>query len=119
MLGSLPLLFFGAFGGVWADRLNRQRVLMGTQAAAMLLAFLFAFLLQAHLIQLWHVYLLSLALGCVSALDMPTQGAFIGDLSGVAEVRRAAAINSMVMQTARMVGPAVAGWVMGAAGVAL
>lgn len=118
MLGSLPLLLFGAFGGAWADRLNRRRVLIGTQVAAMLLAFLFAVLLQTDMLQLWHVYLLALALGCVSALDMPAQGAFIGDLTGVAQVRQATVINAMVMQVARMVGPALAGWTMGALGVA-
>lgn len=117
MLASLPLLLFSAFGGVWADRLNRRRVLIGTQVTAMLLAFGFAFLLQTDLLQLWHVYVLAVALGCVNALDMPAQGAFIGDLTGVAQVRQASVINAMVMQVARMAGPALAGWVMGALGV--
>src|SRR6266542_5414310 len=77
-LGAIPMLLLGAFAGIWADRLDRRKLLIATQAAAMLLAFAFAFLLQTGQIQLWHIYALSLALGCASALDMPAQSAFIG-----------------------------------------
>ncbi len=118
MLESLPLLLFGALAGTVADRVDRRRLLLGTQVAAMLLAFVFAFLVQRELIQLWHVFLLAFALGCVSALDMPAQNAFIGDLSGIDQVRQAIALNSMIGQVSRMVGPAAAGWIMGALGVA-
>ncbi len=118
MLGSLPLLVLGAFAGVWADRLERRKLLVGTQVVSMLLAFIFAFLLLTGWIQLWHIYLLSAALGCVSALDMPAQSAFVGDLSGVGQVRKAVVLNNMVVQTSRMVGPALAGWVLGAFGAA-
>jgi MFS family permease len=110
MLGSLPLLVFGAFAGVWADRLNRRKVLLGTQIISMLLAFIFAILLQTSLIQTWHVFVLSFLLGCVNALDMPAQTAFVGDLSGIEQLRRAIVLNSMVVQVSRMVGPALAGW---------
>ena len=119
MIGALPMLILGAFGGVWADRLDRRRVLIGTQITSMILAFIFAILLQTDLIQLWHIYILSAALGCVSALDLPAQSAFIGDLSGNDQVRGAVALNGMVMQASRMVGPALAGWIMGSFGVAV
>lgn len=118
MLGSLPLLIFGAFGGVWADRLDRRKLLVGTQVASMLLAFVFALLVQIQWMQVWHAFLLALALGCVSALDMPAQAAFVGDLSGMDQVRRAVVLNSMVMQVSRMLGPSLAGMVMGSLGVA-
>jgi MFS family permease len=118
MFGALPILILGAFGGTWADRLDRRKVLIVTQITSMILAFVFAILLQTNLIQLWHIYILSAALGCVSAFDMPAQSAFIGDLSGNAQVRGAVALNGMVMQASRMVGPALAGWIVGSFGAA-
>ena len=114
MLGTLPLLLLGAFAGVWADRLNRRKVLVGTQIISMALAFVFAILLHTGLIQIWHIYALSLLLGCVNALDMPAQTAFVGDLSGNEQLRRAIVLNSMVVQVSRMVGPALAGWAISA-----
>jgi MFS family permease len=118
MLASLPMLVLGAFAGVWADRLDRRKLLIGTQLAALILAVVFAVLLQSGLIQLWHIYILATLLGCVSAVDMPSQTTFIGDLSGVDQVRKSVVLNNMVVQTSRMVGPALAGWVMGSLGVA-
>ena len=118
MLGSIPMLLFGTFAGVLADRLDRRKVLIGTQIVSMLLAFIFAILLQTQLIQLWHIYVLSFALGCVSALDMPTQSAFVSDLSGIEQVRKAVVLNNMVVQVSRMIGPALAGWLLGALGIA-
>jgi MFS family permease len=112
------MLILGPFAGDWADRLDRRKVLVGTQITSMILAFIFAILLETKLIQLWHIYILSTALGCVSALDLPAQSAFIGDLSGNAQVRGAIALNGMVQQASRMVGPALAGWVVGSFGAA-
>ena len=117
MLGSIPMLLFGALAGVWADRLDRRKMLIGTQITSMLLAFLFAILLQTQIIQLWHIYVLSFALGCVSALDMPTQSAFVSDLSGIEQVRKAVVLNNMVVQVSRMIGPALAGWLLGVLGI--
>ncbi len=82
MLGALPNLLFGPWASAWGDRLDRRRLLIFTQVAAMLLACALAILVQTGLVQLWHVHLLAALLGIVSALDMPAQNAFIGDLSG-------------------------------------
>jgi MFS family permease len=119
MLGSLPLLLFGLWAGVWADRLDRRRILIGTQAAAMILAFILAALVWTDAVQLWHVYVLSFLLGCVGALDFPAQQAFLGDLSGITSVRKAIVLNAMIFQIGRMVGPALAGFVVGAIGAAM
>ncbi|MCL5676495.1 MAG: MFS transporter [Firmicutes bacterium] len=118
MLSSLPLLLLGPWTGVWADRLERRRVLLVTQTLAMLLAFTLAILVQTGAVRLWHVYALAFALGIVSALDFPSQQAFIGDLSGLTQVRKAVVVNAMIVQLSRMAGPAIAGWVVGALGVA-
>jgi MFS family permease len=119
MLGSLPLLLFGLWAGVWVDRLDRRKILIGTQASAMILAFILAALVWTGTVQLWHVYVLSFLLGCVGAIDFPAQQAFLGDLSGMTSVRKAIVLNAMIFQTGRMLGPALAGFVVGALGAAL
>jgi len=119
MLGSLPLLLFGLWAGVWADRFDRRKILIGTQAAAMVLAFVLATLVWTRTVQLWHVYVLSFLLGCVGALDFPAQQAFLGDLSGMTNVRKAIVLNAMIFQIGRMVGPALAGFVLAAIGAAM
>ena len=119
MLGSLPILILGPWAGAWADRLERRKLLIATQIGAMLLAFILAVLTQLGIVQLWHVYLLSAILGVVAALDMPAQQAFIGDLSGMVEVRKAVNINAMILQIGRILGPVLAGLVIGAWGAPL
>lgn len=116
---SLPLLLFGPFAGTIADRMDRRKLLIGTQATAMLLAFILAALVQTQLVRLWHVYLLALALGVVSALDFPTQQAFLGDLSGMQLVRKAVNLNAMILQVSRILGPAFAGFVIATLGTAI
>jgi len=118
MLGTLPILLFGPWAGVLADRLDRRKVLVGTQTVAMLLAFALAALTQLQLVQLWHVYVLSAVLGIVTALDFPSQQAFIGDMAGMGEVRRAVVLNAMIVQVSRTLGPALAGFIIGALGAA-
>jgi len=119
MLGSLPMLLFGLWAGVWVDRLDRRKILVASQSAAMLLAFVLAALVFTNTVQLWHVYVLSFLLGCVTAIDFPAQQTFIGDLAGMAEVRKAIVVNAMILQVGRMVGPALAGLVMSAVGAAM
>ena len=118
MLGALPILLLGPWAGVLADRLNRRRLLILTQAGMMLLAFTLALLVQLKLVQIWHVFTLSAMVGILSALDFPTQQAFLGDLAGMGEVRKAVNMNAMFLQASRMIGPALAGWVIGSLGVA-
>ncbi len=118
MIGSLPLLILSPWTGVWADRLNRRRVLVATQTLAMLLAFTLALLVQTRTVQLWHVFALAFGLGIVGALDFPSQQAFIGDLAGLSHVRQAVVINAMIVQLSRMLGPSLAGWVVGSLGTA-
>src|SRR5262245_25778126 len=109
MLGSLPTLVLGPWAGVWADRLDRRRLLIASQAGAMLLAFSLALLTQTGLVQLWHVYLLSALLGIITAFDVPAQQTFLGDLSGMGEIRKAINLNITMLQISRILGPALAG----------
>jgi len=118
MLNSLPLLLLAPWAGGIADRLNRRMILLVTQSIAMTLAFLLAFLVQTHLVQIWHIYLFAFTLGMVAALDFPAQQAFIGDLSGMSQIRQAITLNVMGLQVARMLGPALAGFILKAVGTA-
>lgn len=115
---SLPLLVLGPFAGTIADRFDRRKLLIATQFTAMLLAFTLAVLVQTKLVQLWHVYGLALGLGIVSALDFPAQQAFLGDLSGMQLVRKAVNLNALFLQVSRIVGPAIAGFIIATFGSA-
>ncbi len=117
MLNFIPMLLFGAFSGVIADRFNRRKLLIVIQFSKMALAFIFATLVQMNIIEIWHIYLLAFALGCVATLDMPAQTAFVGDLAGAEESRAAITLNNMVRQLSRSVGPALAGVAMGNLGI--
>lgn len=118
LFNTLPILLLGPWAGVWADRLDRRKLLIGTQIAAMILAVILALLTQFQVVQLWHVYALALGLGIVTALDLPAQQAFLGDLSGMDQVRRAVNLNGMILQISRVAGPALAGIIVNRLGIA-
>ena len=118
MLNFLPMLLLGAFAGVWADKIDRRKLLIATQLSSMVLAFVFASLVQFNTISIFHIYILAFLLGCVVAIEMPAQTALIGDLSGIDQVRAAVTLNNMIRQISRSVGPALAGMAMGTLGIA-
>lgn len=123
MLGVLaivqqcPLLFVGPLTGALADRHDRRRILLCTQAIAAVLALVFAGLAFSGLIQSWHVVALAFALGMVSAVDIPARQALIEELVGRQDLPNAIALNSANFNGARLVGPAIAGAVIAAFGV--
>lgn len=119
MLSTLPMLLLGPWAGAWADRYDRRKILIASQVAAMTLAFILSFLVLTETVQLWHVFALSFALGIVTAIDMPAQQAFLGDLSGTKEVRKAVNLNVMIIQVSRILGPAFAGIIVGAFGAGI
>lgn len=118
MLNTLPVLLLGPFSGVTADRLDRRRLLIYTNLLAMILAIVMGMLLQTGTVRLWHVYVLAGILGCINALDIPSQQAFLGDLSGVEQVRKGFTLNAIMEQVMRMIGPSAAGWMIGSFGEA-
>jgi MFS family permease len=107
-LQFLPVLLGGAWGGVIADRFDKRRVLFGTQATAGLLALVLGLLTLTGHIQLWMVYVLAAALGCVNAVDNPSRQAFVHELVGRADLPNAVSLNSVLMNAARVIGPAFA-----------
>ncbi|HYO87424.1 MAG TPA: MFS transporter [Candidatus Limnocylindrales bacterium] len=118
MLQYLPMLLFSPWAGVWADRLDRRKLLISTQVALMALAFITALLVQTGNVQLWHIYILALCVGLINTIDLPAQQAFLGDLVGMGAVRKAVNLNAMMIQVSRMLGPAFAGLLVARVGMA-
>lgn len=115
---QIPFFLFGPWVGVLSDRFDRRKILLVTQSLIMLFAFVLAALVQFHLLLLWHVYLLAFLLGIVSAFDVTAEQAFIGDIAGEGNIRKAIALNNSLTQLTRLIGPSVAGWLIATAGVA-
>jgi len=113
-----PMLVLGAWAGVVADRVDKRRLLLATQAAMASLALVLGVLTATGAIRLWMVYVLALLLGCATAFDMPTRQAFVSEMVGPDRVTNAIGLNSAVFNSARVVGPAVAGVLIAAVGIA-
>lgn len=115
--GQIPSLLLAPVAGVWADRGNRRRIVIATQALAMLQALLLAALVLSGHVSIGHVLALSVLLGLVNGVDVPTRQAFLVEMvTGRDDLANAIALNSSVFNAARLVGPAVAGFMIGLVG---
>lgn len=115
---AIPILVISPWGGVIVDRVPKRGLLIVTQACAMLLAFILAVLAFTHAIQEWHVILLAAGLGIVNAFDAPARQAFVVEMVGKDDLPNAIALNSMMFNSARVIGPAVAGILLAIFGAA-
>jgi len=108
-LQFLPVLLFGLYGGVLADRYDKRRMLIGAQIAMGVLALVLGLLDLTHVVVLWHVYVLAFLLGLASVVDTPVRQAFVSEIVGAQEMPNAVSLNSATFNSARIVGPALAG----------
>jgi MFS family permease len=115
----LPMFAFGPLGGVFVDRMDKQRVLYLTQSLSGLLAAVFAVTVGTHSIRLWIVYLLAVALGFVNVLDNPARQSFISEMVAGEDLPNAVTLNSVAMNMARVFGAALGGVIAAAIGLAL
>jgi MFS family permease len=106
---QIPVFMFSPLGGIAADRLNRRQIVIATQIASMLLAFVLAALTLLHKIQVWQVFVLAALLGVVNAFDIPGRQSFLVEMVGKEDLMNAIALNSSMFNGARVIGPAVAG----------
>jgi MFS family permease len=113
---QIPVFLLASLGGAIADKYNRHRILIFTQTAAMILAFVLALLTLTNLIEVWHVFAIAALLGVANAFDIPTRQAFITDMVGREDLINAIALNSSMFNGARIVGPAIAGILIAAVG---
>ncbi|SHH52011.1 Predicted arabinose efflux permease, MFS family [Sporobacter termitidis DSM 10068] len=122
LIGALqftPVLLFSLFAGVLIDRFEKRRILFVTQTAAMLISLTVAILTAAGYIQYWHLIITSTLMGFVNTVDMPTRQSFVIELVGREDLTNGIALNSAQFNLARILGPALAGVIMGQWGVAV
>src|SRR5580693_1141238 len=108
---QIPVFLCAPIGGIVADRSNRRHVVIGTQIASMLLAFVLAALTLTHAIdhRIWLIFVLAALLGVVNAFDIPGRQSFLVDMVGREDLMNAIALNSSTFNGARVIGPAIAG----------
>jgi MFS family permease len=114
-----PMLIFALFAGVFVDKFSKKKILLFTQSASLVITLILAILVWTGKIQYWHILLMSTFLGIVNTVDMPARQSMVIELVGREDLMNAIALNSMVFNLARIIGPALAGIVMGYAGVAV
>ncbi|MET4659900.1 MULTISPECIES: MFS transporter [Streptomyces] len=108
-LQFLPMLLFGLYGGVLVDRLRKRPTLLVTQTAMALTSLALAALTLTGQVQVWHIYVAAFALGLATVVDNPARQSFVTELVGPGQLQNAVSLNSANFQSARLVGPAVAG----------
>lgn len=112
-----PVLFFSLFAGVVLDRFPKKKILMATQFSFLVITMILTILVMSGQIRYWHILVLSTMMGFVNTLDMPARQSFVVHLIEKDYLMNAIALNSMAMNIARVIGPTVAGLVMGYVGI--
>lgn len=116
-LGQIPTFLLAPFAGVLTDRWSRYRVLIVTQVLAMIQAGILAWLSLSGLLEIWHIIVLNIALGCINAFDVPARHSFVIDMVEKKEdLGNAIALNSMMFNGSRLIGPTVAGIILASTG---
>ncbi len=115
---QVPMLFLSSIGGYIGDRYDRQRSVIATQTASMILAFVLAALTLTHMIREWEVIVIAFLVGIVNAFDVPIRQAFFVQMVGREDLPNAIALNSSIFNGARAVGPAIAGFAIALVGPA-
>lgn len=114
----LPMLLLGPWGGLIVDRFPKRKLLYFTQSVSAVLALIFAVLVLTQAVRLWMVYILALCLGLVNTIDNPTRQTFVTELVGNERLANAISLNSIQINLARVLGPAIAGTLIAAVGLA-
>lgn len=107
--GQIAILVLAPFGGIWADRFDRHRLLLLTQAFSIVPPLVLALLAYTHLIAVWHVVAMALLAGIINAIDTPIRLTFTTGLVSREELPSAIAMNALMQSLGRMIGPTVAG----------
>jgi MFS family permease len=117
-LSSIGVLLFSLYAGVIADRTDKRRFIIFMQLAFMLEAFTVSILVWTGVVAVWQVLLLATLLGIASAFDIPMRQSFVVEMVGKDDLMNAIALNSSLFNAARVIGPAIAGLLIGAVGIA-
>ena len=114
----MPVMLFSLWAGVVADRVDKRRMVLVTQSLALVQALALAVVVSAGIAQPWMVLVLAFVFGSINAFDLPARQSFLVELVGKEDLPNAIALNSAAFNTARVIGPAIAGIVVGVAGEA-
>ena len=117
-LQYVPMLFLGSYGGLIADRHAKRRILFFTQSSAGFLALLLGILVSTHHVTVFGVYLVAFGLGIVNLFDVPARQAFVQEMVGRDLIANAVSLNSVLMNSGRLIGPAIAAGVIALIGTA-
>jgi predicted MFS family arabinose efflux permease len=117
-LGQIPIVFLALLGGVFADRHDRRRVLLMSQYAQMTTAFLLAALVFTGVVHVWHILVLSVAVGIAQSFGGPSYSALVPSLVPKEHLQNAIALNSIQFNLARVIGPTIGGIALVALGAA-
>jgi MFS family permease len=117
-MGTLPVLLFTLPAGAIVDRVNKRKLIIITQTVMLVLAFILAILTATKLTRVWHIITLATILGIANAFDMPARQSFVIEMVGKEDLLNAIALNSSAFNSARIIGPAIAGLLIGMIGVA-
>jgi MFS family permease len=115
--GQIPTFLLAPFAGVLTDQLNRYRVLVTTQVLSLVAVLILAILTLMGVIQIWHIVVLSIILGGINAFDVPSRHSFVIEMVDKKEdLGNAIALNSLMFNGARLIGPSVAGILLATTG---
>ncbi len=118
--GQIPTLILSSFAGVITDRKNRYHILIVTQVLAMIQALILALILYYGHIQVWHIVLLAVFLGCINSFDVPARQSFMVEMvEDKRDLGNAIALNSTMVNGARLIGPSIAGVLIATVGEGL
>jgi MFS family permease len=112
-----PITLFSLYGGVIADRLPKRRLLLATQTIQMCQSIAVATLATLGIIELWHIYVLACVLGLANAFDNPSRQSLPAEIVPPEDLTNAVALNSVLFNSARIIGPSIAGFIIAAFGV--
>lgn len=116
--GQIPAFLLGPFAGVMADRWSRHKTLLFTQSLALLQAFMLSVIVFLNVVEIWHLIVLSVMLGIINAFDMPIRQSFVVEMidNQKKDLGNAIALNSSMVNTARLAGPSIAGILVASVG---
>jgi MFS family permease len=117
-LQYFPILFFGPYGGVIADRFSKRKILYLTQSGAGFLALILGVLVASGQVTIWMVYVLAACLGLINTIDNPTRQSFVVEMVGEDQLKNAVTLYSSLVNLSRMIGPAIAGALIALVGLA-
>lgn len=119
MLQFIPMMMFSLYAGTLVDRFPKRNMLIVTQSTLAVLAVVLATLTWFGAVEYWHVLILSLLLGFVNTFDIPTRQSFVIELVGKEDLTNAIALNSTIFNMGRIIGPAIAGLLIGLVGISV